>query len=209
MIICAGVWLLLSLWLRLTPVVKALAVAEAKNAAAGAVSSVITELMSDGEMDLSGLVRLEKDEAGRITALTSDMARINMLRSEVTRRVIERAGGSAMTEISVPLGNLFGDGILSGRGPRIPIMAMSVSSVETDFINHFKSAGINQTRHRIVAAVEMSMDIITPSGSVHTTVSTHMTVADTVIVGQVPESFTYFEGDEQWDEGLERYDITT
>ena len=32
---------------------------------------------------------------------------------------------------------------------------------------------------------------------------------ETVIVGEVPETYTYFERDENWDDNLERYDITS
>ncbi|MBO4330586.1 MAG: sporulation protein YunB [Oscillospiraceae bacterium] len=207
--VCAGIWLLASVWARMTPIVRALAAAEATNAASAAVNGVISEMLSEGSMDYSRLVRLEKDASGKISALTADMARINLLKAEVTRRVIESAAHTSPVEVSVPLGNLFGGSLLSGRGPRIPVSVLSVSGVETDFINHFDSAGINQTRHRIVAAVTMDMKILTPGGSVMTRAVTHVTVAETVIVGDVPESYTYFEGDERWDENAERYDITT
>jgi sporulation protein YunB len=207
--ICAGIGLAASMWLKMTPIVRAFAVSEAKNAASAAVNGVISELLSEGSMDYSALVRTEKDASGKISALTTDMARINVLKAEVTRRVIERAARPSAAEVSIPLGNLLGGSLLSGRGPRIPVSVMSVGSVDTDFINHFSSAGINQTRHRIVASVTVELDILTPGGSVKTKVITHVTVAETVIVGDVPESYTYFEGDERWNDNSERYDIIT
>ena len=207
--VCAGILLTVSMWMRMTPIVRAFAAAEAKNAASEAVNGVISELLREGSMDYSELVTLEKDANGKISALTTYMARINVLKAEVTRRVIERAAHPSSAGFSIPLGNLFGGSLLSGRGPSIPISVMSVSSVDTDFINHFSGAGINQTRHRIVASVAMDINTLTPGGGVRTKVVTHVTVAETEIVGDVPESFTYFEGDERWDEDLERYDITT
>ena len=46
-----------------------------------------------------------------------------------------------------------------------------------------------------------------PAGTVETAVYVSVPIAETVIVGRVPDSYTSFEGDEKWDESLERFDI--
>ena len=48
-----------------------------------------------------------------------------------------------------------------------------------------------------------------PGRNAYSEVSAEVAVAETVIIGAVPDTFTYFEGDEKWDESLEQYDITT
>ena len=73
-----------------------------------------------------------------------------------------------------------------GRGPHNRSRG-SITSTKTDFENVFESAGINQTQHSIMLNVETTV-ILTLSGRrVTQTVETSFCVAQTVIIGSVPE----------------------
>ena len=95
-------------------------------------------------------------------------------------------------ELSIPIGTLTGSALLAGRGPRISVRMESVGSSSARFENRFDSAGINQTNHQIALEVDVSVSILLPGFTTATTVSTAVTVAETVIVGSVPETYTYF-----------------
>ena len=68
----------------------------------------------------------------------------------------------------------------------------SVGSSSARFENQFESAGINQTKHRIVLRIDVYVSVLLPGYSAVTQVSNEITVAETVIVGEVPDTYTYF-----------------
>ena len=199
--------LMLLIIVRLTPTVREMAVAAARNSVTATVNAAVGDLMSEGELRYGSLISFEKDEQGRVTALVCDMVRANRLKTRITSDVIDALSSSRGTDIGIPVGNLIGGSLLSGKGPKIPVRIISVSSVETDFKNAFSASGINQTRHRLMISVDVQVDVMVPGRVMRTGVSTTVAVAESVIVGSVPESYTYFEGDEKWDENVERYDI--
>ena len=69
--------------------------------------------------------------------------------------------------------------------------------MQADFISAFTDAGINQTRHQIILEVTAEMRILTGLGGVDTEVTNQLVVSDTVIVGHVPEQYTYIDDTEQ------------
>lgn len=71
----------------------------------------------------------------------------------------------------------------------------SVGSSTAYLSNEFSSAGINQTRHQIILNVDVYVSILLPGFSTATKVSNAFTVAETVLVGTVPDSYTYFQSD--------------
>ena len=90
------------------------------------------------------------------------------------------------------IGNLILPELFSGRGPGIPLMVLSISTSDASFRNAFTSAGINQTRHRIILDVDVHVSILLPGLTTYTKVSNEISVAETVIVGGVPDTYTYF-----------------
>ena len=199
----------LLVFLRLTPTVRNMAVSSAKNSVTAAVNAAIGQCLSAGELTYSKLISFEKDSDGRVTALVCDMTRVNTLKTHITSDIIDALTDEQGTDIGIPIGNLLGGSILSGKGPKIPVRIISVSSVETDFKNEFSTSGINQTRHRLVIYVHVKVGVMVPGKVMQTEVATSVAVAESIIVGSVPDSYTYFEGDQKWDENVERYDIMT
>lgn len=196
-------------WRRLSPIVREMALASVKNAVTAAVNNSIAEKLTNGELDYTDIVHLDKDSTGQVTALMTDIGRINILKAEITKVIVDEISSTRRSELGIPVGNVIGGNLLSGRGPRIPVRIISVASVKTEFKNSFTSSGINQTRHRIIIAVSIDVGVLFPGERTSTGVSTELTVAETVIIGGVPDSYTYFESDSKWDENLERFDITT
>ena len=68
----------------------------------------------------------------------------------------------------------------------------SVGSTTAHLRNAFTSAGINQTKHQILLDVTVQMSILLPGFRTSTQVSNEITVAETIIIGSVPDTYTYF-----------------
>lgn len=210
LLLTAGIlllWLGAEFYRHFMPIVTSLAEAEANNIVAAVVNNAIAARLAGGELQYNDIIRLEKDENGSIAAVMTDVAKVNLLKSAITADVINAFTDDMDAEINIPIGNLTGIKLLSGKGPAIPIELVAAAQTNTEFVNRFSSAGINQTCHQIIVRVNAGVNMMIPGKTVFTQISAEVAVAETVIIGDVPESYTFFEADEKWDENLEQYDI--
>ena len=167
-----------------------IAVSDAGDAVSMHINNAISELMAEEKYSADSFVSFEKGTDGEVRAISCNMPQINALSAELLEKVLGSADNYTAT-VRIPLGNLSGISLLMGRGPKIPIQIVTLTSSRVGFKNNLVSAGINQTRHQISLEVKVDIDILIPWGSKSTQVVTEVLIADTVIVGQVPD--TYFE----------------
>lgn len=177
---------------QMRPLLASLATTKVSNTVTRIVSEAVYEAISSGEIQYDGLVSFEKDNTGKITAVRSNMAAFNHLQAQILDIVLTRVDQVSARELSIPVGTLTGVALLAGRGPRVSVRMESVGSSEANFENEFISAGINQTKHQIILTVDVYVSILLPGFTTATKVSNSFIVAETVIVGSVPESYTYF-----------------
>ena len=191
---------------RLQPLLSGMATARVSNTVTRIVSEAVYEAIEQGALQYDGLVSFEKDTEGRITAVRSNMAAFNHLQSEILDTVLTRVGQVSAKELSIPIGTLTGSALLAGRGPRVTVRMETLGSSEANFRNDFASAGINQTRHQIILTIDVSVSVLLPGFRTATKVSNSFIVAETVIVGSVPETYTYFAtSPETYGEDLKDY----
>ena len=174
------------------PILTRLAVARASNMVNRIVTEAVNEAVDSGAVRYDQLISFEKDNDGRVAAVHSNMAVCNRLQSEILDIILRRIEEVPARELSIPVGTLTGFSLLAGRGPRVSVRMESAGSSSARFENSFTAAGINQTNHLIVLRVDVSIAILLPGFTTATTVSNAVTVAETVIVGAVPDSYTYF-----------------
>lgn len=180
---------------QLPQIMNSMAAPRISNVIHKAVSEAVTETIGTGKYDYSDLISLEKDNDGKITALTSNMIQFNRLQIEVAENVMKKVGSVSSSELAIPIGSLTGVALLAGRGPYIHVKVLSVGTPSTAFENLFTDAGINQTKHQIMLNVDVHVRILMPGYTTATTVRSSLAVAETVIVGSVPETYTYFHSD--------------
>jgi sporulation protein YunB len=96
--------------------------------------------------------------------------------------------------IRIPIGNFTGNELLAGRGPKIEVKIVPVGSVSTDYKTEFISTGINQKRHRIYLEIKSKMTIVAPFTNKTVEVINNVNVAETVLIGNVPDTFYNLEG---------------
>lgn len=170
-----------------------LAVTRVSNMVGRVVMEAVSDAVNSGEIQYNDLISLEKDADGGIAALQSNMAEFNRLQSAITKDILDRLGQVSEMDLTIPLGTLTGSALLVGRGPSLSVRMQSLGSCSAHFENQFDQAGINQTTHRIILCVEVNMSILLPGFQTSTQVDASFSVAETVIVGDVPESYTYFD----------------
>lgn len=177
---------------QLRPLLESMATTRVSNTVNRIVFEAVNEAIESGEITYDQLISFEKDNDGKITAVHSNMAACNRLQVEILDIILARIDQVSARELSIPVGSLTGSALLAGRGPRIKVRMESVGSSSARFENEFTSAGINQTNHRIVLHIDVSVAILLPGFTTATEVSNAVTVAETVIVGTVPDTYTYF-----------------
>ena len=198
----AGVWLTLltlallaaavSLLWHLKPVMTSMATARVSNMVNRIVSAAVNEAVENGQIDYGNFVIFDKDDTGHITALRSNVAEVNRMQGQIADEILHRLSEISTSELEIPLGTLTGSALLAGRGPSLFVRMQAVGSASATFRNQFTSAGINQTRHQIFLDVDVYMSILLPGMKTSTKVSNEIAVAETVIVGGVPDTYTYF-----------------
>lgn len=165
-----------------------IAVSDASDIVTVQINNAIADIMA--EQDYSGdyFVSFEKSATGEVTAISSNMARINALSAKILHQVVG-ATENRTIEIGIPLGNLTGISLLMGRGPNIPVQIVVLTSSRVEFNNSIVTAGINQTKHQINLEVIVDIDILVPWGTENAQVVTEILIADTIVVGQVPDTY--------------------
>ncbi len=175
-----------------------IAVSDASDAVTVSINNAIAEIMRDGDYGADYFVTFEKSETGEVTAISSNMARINALSAKILDRIVG-ATDTHMLTVKIPIGNLTGVSLLMGRGPKVPIKIITMTSSRVEFNNSIVTAGINQTKHQINLEVIVDIDILVPWGSESTQVVTEVLIADTVVVGQVPGTYLNMNTDSMTD----------
>ena len=181
--------------LHMKPVVVDLATARTSNAVNRIVVAAVNDAVDSGRIDYEQLVDFDKDAEGHVTALRSNMAAFNRLQASIADDILQRMAEVSSTDLAIPIGTLTGSPLLAGRGPCLRVRMQSVGTATARFDNQFSSAGINQTKHRIVLRIDVYVSILLPGYSTVTQVTNEITVAETVIVGEVPGTYTYFATD--------------
>ena len=178
---------------RIRPIIAGMAEAHARSIGARAVGEAINAEIMRGSIAYGDLISLDKAADGRISALTTDILAVNRLKAALAVEILNRLENMEDINLYIPAGNLLSGEFLSGRGPRVQVILIPVGAVTTDIRNVFTSAGINQTRHQIMLDVRVSVAIILPFSVEQTDIFTSVPIAETIIVGDVPN--IYMSGD--------------
>ncbi len=164
-----------------------MALSDARDTAIDTVNEAMLLMMSRGNYDYEYFVDLGMSADGQVTSLNANMSRINAFSAALLDYVgqLDRKN----LRVSIPMGNLTGSSLLLGRGPEIEIQMIMLTSPHIEFHSELSAAGINQTEHRLLLDVVVDIDVLVPWGSVETQATTEVLIAQTVIVGRVPNLY--------------------
>ena len=184
-----GIFLAILLITRLNARLRPILIEHALAQTSNCITSAIDEMVSTQAISYNDLVCLERSSSGDIVALTSNMAQANILRAQLLDTALSALNGLETMELKVPLGSIYEWDILSGRGPDVDLRILYTGTASAEFENSFSSAGLNQTRHQINFIVTADITVLLPGRQLRTSVATKVCVAETIIVGKVPETY--------------------
>ena len=190
LVLVAGIMLRLDCKLR--PAILEIALSDLETVVNNTIDQVCIQDAADGEITYSKLVQLQYDQNGKLQGLTTDMATLNVLRADMTRAIGQALGKVEEHPIQVPLGTAWGTALFSDLGPNIPVQVLSLESIAGYFESSFASAGINQTRHQIQMVLTVQVVLLLPGGTYDRTFTNKITVAESILMGDVPSHYSYF-----------------
>ena len=170
-------------------VIEDLARTSVMNTTSDLTNDAIARQIEIGDIAYDRIVFFEKDLDGRITALKTNMSEVNRLKTEILDIINDEILALDHSDIGVPLGSLFLPELLSGKGPAIPVHILSIRNSDADFVSEFSQAGINQTLHRLNMEVSIDVAVLVLGETSSFTMTSQVVVAETVIVGDVPQTF--------------------
>lgn len=174
---------------QMRPLIKSVVFSQAQTVSTNVINQVVADELSRLDIDYSDIVDIQKDDDGKILAVSTDMKKVNSLKSLMTLSIQDKISTMDMQKTKIPLGTFTGTEIFNGRGPKIPIDVTMSGSVIMDFKSEFVSAGINQTKHRLYLDVSSEVLAFIPGYPVNTVVKTSILISETIIVGEVPAIF--------------------
>lgn len=188
-LVVIAVALLLLFRFRYRAAILELAQTQVKNSTSDLINDAIDEQIEVGNIQYDRIVYFEKDLNGRITALKTNMSEVNRLKTDVLNLINDEILALDTSDLGIPIGSLVLPEVLSGRGPQIPIHILSIRNSDATFESYFTEAGINQTLQQLTMNVSVDVTVLVLGETSSFTVNSQVVVAETIIVGDVPETF--------------------
>ena len=170
-------------------VIRSLAQTQVKNTTSDLTNDAIAKQIAAGDIQYDRIVYFEKDLDGRITALKTNMSEVNRLKTDILNIINDEILALDTSDIGIPIGSLFLPEFFSGKGVAIPVHILSIRNSDANFASHFSQAGINQSLHQLIMEVSVDVAVLVLGQTSSFTIASEVVVAETVIVGEVPQTY--------------------
>lgn len=190
-LLALSIFLLILFRLKFNEPIRALAETQVRNTTSDLINDAIDRQIEDGRIQYDRMIYFEKDLNGKITALKTNMSEVNRLKTDILNLINDEILALSTDDLGVPLGSIFLPELLSGRGPSIPVEILTIRNSDASFSSSFSEAGINQTLQQLNMQVSVDVTILVLGQTHSYTISSQVVVAETIIVGDVPN--TYFQ----------------
>ena len=188
LLILSGILLLL-FRSRYHSTIRLLAQTQVVNSTSDLINDAIDQQIETGNIQYDRIVYFEKDLNGKITALKTNMSEVNRLKTAILNIINDEILAIDSSDIGIPIGSLILPEFFSGRGAQIPVHILSIRNSDAGFESFFTEAGINQTLQQLTMNVSVDVSILVLGRTENFTVTSQVVVAETIIVGQVPDTF--------------------
>lgn len=166
--------------------------ARAQALAVYAMNDAVHQVL-DESFDYDQLMDIVYDQEGNVTLIQADTLNMNRLSTLVVARAQRNIEDVGDQGVGVRLGTVIGGSLFSGQGPMLYVSMTPVGSVSAAFDSRFHSQGINQTRHEIYLTLTAKMRVIAPFQSQTIEAVTQVAVAESIIVGEIPDNYVNVE----------------
>lgn len=172
----------------LRPTITVLAETKAMELANRSINKAVGDIVKD-KINYTDLIYTKLDSQGKISMIQSNSVLMNQVASDVALEIQNELKQVKTTTSYIPIGTALKSPILAKYGPQLKVSIQPIGTVSVDFKTSFESAGINQTRHTIYLEVKTQVKVVIPLTTSTKEVKAQIPICETIIVGDVPESY--------------------
>ncbi len=172
----------------LKPTILAIAKAYAEQSAVRAIQDAVNEKVAKS-VGYKDLIFIRTDNRGRVVLMQANTIKINNLAADTVLDIQKSLSKLEGKVIPIPLGQVLKSQLLASYGPKIKVTLVPIGTVKVKVVDDFQQAGINQTRHRLYLNVYGKVKIVIPLASDYVEVTSQVPIAETIIVGEVPQTY--------------------
>jgi len=184
----------ISLDIRARPTLISLAEMEVTQMTVITINQTVQKEVSGSNLDYQDFITVQRDYNGRVALMQANTVTINRMAADIALDVQKELQNLKTKQVSVPMGQLLGSYIFSNMGPHIKVGIEPMGTVNINVIDRFEQAGINQTRHKIYYDFTAIVRVGIPLHSKQVKVVTTVPVAESIIVGDVPNAVINLSG---------------
>lgn len=173
----------------INPELASVAELKVKSMMAKNVNEAVREKFTGEDVNAEDLFQVTKDDNGKIAMVQTNATAMNRLSSDLTYRIQSKISGLKDEKVDVPIGAALGSSILSQTGPSFHLKIIPLASAKVNYKTEFEGAGVNQTRHKLYLQVDCSAKILAPFTEKEVELHSQILVAETIVVGDVPQSY--------------------
>lgn len=188
-VLLAAITALTVLDARLRPVITTMAQYQCRVSSMLAMNEAIMQELEQNEQLTQNIITSNQNADGTLTDVQLNANELNQLKTRLTQAVAQRLEMLEWQDIAIPLGTLLGWQLMAGRGPDVTLRIVPASYVQADITDKIETAGINQTKYGLFIKFTVTMSAILPGYSTSTTVENEVCIAQTLIVGEVPQVY--------------------
>lgn len=179
-----------NLFKSLNPIFESLCLEKARLIGTNIINEASNVALDD--IDYKDILKIEKDENNNV--LKTDVVVINKIASDVALEAEKKFQNLTNETIQIPMGALLGNKYLAGIGPNINIKVIPTGNILTEIKNEFETKGINQTVYRIYLELTCKVSVVSQYKTIQEDITSQILLVETLIVGDVPESYYNLEG---------------
>ncbi len=189
-IVMIAIFTFYSLFKSLSPIFEEICIEKVREIGTNIMNSASNKILDN--LDYSNIISIEEKDNNRI--LKTDVVVINKIASNIALEAQKQLQELEQETIKIPIGAFTGSRLLSGSGPKINIKVISAGNILTEIKNEFEAKGINQTIYRIYLELNCKVSIVTQYKTIEDDIVNQVLLVETVIVGDVPQSYYNLEG---------------
>lgn len=175
---------------RLRVIVNNYANSKAKVLSNSVINQTVHKYLQDNNIKYSDLLKINTKEDGTVTSVEFDTVEMTKIKSGIISQIQKEVNAHNVVVMNIPVGTLTGNQFLNNRGPTVRIEMQISSAVYSKISSKFISAGINQTLHQITLSIRSDVYFIMPWYRSSGSFETEFILAETIIVGEVPDAYT-------------------
>lgn len=156
------------------------------------INNAVLKILSDNDayQNYDNFIEISVGSDGNVSLINVNMLMVNLLLCDLTEKTQINVNNLCKEKIyNVPFYAITGSLMLAQLGKNIEIEVKPIGHVECKLSSKFDGVSVNQTRHSIFVDITARVKMILPLYVKDLYVSTKIVVAESVIVGKVPEVY--------------------